>query len=114
MSRKGGGLHVVSTERNESGRIDRQLYGRAGRQGDPGSAIAYVSLEDELVRKYAGRRGRRAAKRAGDREVSSRRLKRLFSRAQLRAQKLAQRQRKSVLKSDDWLEENLGFAGREH
>lgn len=109
-----GGLHVVSTERNESGRIDRQLYGRAGRQGDPGSAIAYVSLEDELVRKYAGWRGRRAIKRAGDREVSGMRLKRLFSRAQLRAQKLAQRQRKSVLKSDDWLEENLGFAGREH
>ncbi len=109
-----GGLHVVSTERNESGRIDRQLYGRAGRQGDPGSAIAYVSLEDELVRKYAGWRGRRAAKRAGDREVSGIRLKRMFYRAQQRAQKLAQRQRKSVLKSDDWLEENLGFAGREH
>jgi preprotein translocase subunit SecA len=109
-----GGLHVVSTERNESGRIDRQLYGRAGRQGDPGSAVAYVSLEDELVRKYAGRAGRRAAGRTGDREVSGSRMARLFRRAQGRAQRLAQRQRKSVLKSDDWMEENLGFAGREH
>ncbi len=109
-----GGLHVVSTERNESGRIDRQLYGRAGRQGDPGSAIAFVSLEDELIRKYAGRSGKRAAKRCGDREVSGKWYKRLFKKAQDRSQRLARRQRKSVLKSDDWMEENLGFAGREH
>jgi len=109
-----GGLHVISTERNESGRIDRQLYGRAGRQGDPGSAIAYVCLEDELVRKYAQRASRRAAARLGDRESSSSRMYRLFRRAQDRAQRLARRQRKSVLKSDDWMEENLGFAGREH
>ncbi|MEZ6190353.1 MAG: hypothetical protein R3C45_03585 [Phycisphaerales bacterium] len=109
-----GGLHVISTERNESGRIDRQLYGRAGRQGDPGSAIAFISLEDELIRKYAGRTGRRAARRAGDREVSGSRMARLFRAAQARSQRLAQRQRKSVLKNDEWLEENLGFAGREH
>jgi preprotein translocase subunit SecA len=109
-----GGLHVISTERNESGRIDRQLYGRAGRQGDPGSAIAFISLEDELIRKYAGRTGRRAARRAGDREVSGSRMTRLFRAAQARSQRLAQRQRKSVLKNDEWLEENLGFAGREH
>ncbi len=109
-----GGLHVISTERNESGRIDRQLYGRAGRQGDPGSSIAFVSLEDELIRKYAGRKGKRLVKRAADRELSGFGLKRLFTRAQQRAQALARRQRKGVLKSDDWLEENLGFAGREH
>lgn len=109
-----GGLHVISTERNESGRIDRQLYGRAGRQGDPGSAIAFISLEDELVRKYTGRTGRRASRRAGDREVSGSRMTRLFRGAQARSQRLAQRQRKNVLKNDEWLEENLGFAGREH
>jgi preprotein translocase subunit SecA len=109
-----GGLHVISTERNESGRIDRQLYGRAGRQGDPGSAIAYVSLEDELVRKYSPRASRRAARRSSDREVSNSRMNRIFHRAQERAQQLARRQRKSVLKSDDWMEENLGFAGREY
>jgi preprotein translocase subunit SecA len=109
-----GGLHVISTERNESGRIDRQLYGRAGRQGDPGSAIAFVSLEDELVRKYLPGASRRAARRARDREVSNSRMNRLFHRAQERSQHLARRQRKSVLKSDDWMEENLGFAGREY
>jgi preprotein translocase subunit SecA len=109
-----GGLHVISTDRNESGRIDRQLYGRAGRQGDPGSAVAFVSLEDELICKYVQRAGRRAVKRAGDREVSGSGMGRLFGRAQRRAQRLARKQRKSVLKSDDWMEENLGFAGREH
>ncbi len=109
-----GGLHVISTDRNESGRIDRQLYGRAGRQGDPGSAIAFMSLEDELVGKYVGGASRRASKRAGDREVSGSRMNRLFRQAQARAQRLARRQRKGVLKSDDWMEENLGFAGREY
>ena len=53
-----GGLHVIATERNESGRIDRQLFGRCARQGDPGSAQAIVSLEDEFVARYARRVGR--------------------------------------------------------
>ena len=48
-----GGLHVMATERNESGRIDRQLFGRCARQGDPGSAQAIVSLDDEFVSRYA-------------------------------------------------------------
>ncbi len=47
-----GGLHVIATERHESARIDRQLYGRCGRQGDPGSFEAITSLEDELVTRY--------------------------------------------------------------
>lgn len=48
-----GGLHVVGTERNESRRVDNQLAGRAGRQGDPGSAQFYLSLEDDLLRVFA-------------------------------------------------------------
>ena len=44
-----GGLHVIATERHESGRIDRQLFGRCARQGDPGSSQAFVSADDELV-----------------------------------------------------------------
>ncbi len=50
--RRLGGLHVIGTNRHESRRIDRQLRGRAGRQGDPGSSVFYVSLEDDLVVKY--------------------------------------------------------------
>src|SRR5262249_30426774 len=52
---EGGGLHVLATERHEAGRIDRQLFGRCGRQGDPGSYEAFVSLDDEIAIVYAGR-----------------------------------------------------------
>ena len=48
-----GGLHVIGTERNESRRIDNQLRGRSGRQGDPGSSRFYISLEDSLMRIFA-------------------------------------------------------------
>jgi preprotein translocase subunit SecA len=51
-----GGLHIVGTERHESRRIDNQLRGRAGRQGDPGSSRFYVSLEDELMRRFGSER----------------------------------------------------------
>ena len=47
-----GGLHIIGTERHESRRIDNQLRGRAGRQGDPGSSVFYVSMEDELMRRF--------------------------------------------------------------
>jgi preprotein translocase subunit SecA len=56
--RKLGGLHVVGTERHESRRIDNQLRGRAGRQGDPGSSQFYVSTEDDLMRIFGGERMR--------------------------------------------------------
>jgi preprotein translocase subunit SecA len=52
-----GGLHVIGTNRHESGRIDRQLRGRAGRQGDPGSSQFFVSLQDPLLIKFADQRG---------------------------------------------------------
>ena len=51
-----GGLHVVGTERHEARRIDNQLRGRSGRQGDPGSSRFYVSLEDDVVRRFGGER----------------------------------------------------------
>ncbi len=109
-----GGLHVIAAERNESGRIDRQLFGRCARQGDPGSAQAIVSLEDEFVSRYASRMTKylrnRHAKASGD--VSSRLTRAAFRLAQLRAERLALQQRKSVMRADHWLEENLGFAGR--
>ena len=48
-----GGLHILGTERHESRRIDNQLRGRSGRQGDPGSSRFYLSLEDDLMRIFA-------------------------------------------------------------
>ncbi len=52
--KKLGGLHIIGTERHESRRIDNQLRGRSGRQGDPGSTIFYISLQDELMRIFGG------------------------------------------------------------
>jgi len=110
-----GGLHVLATERHESGRIDRQLYGRSGRQGDPGIARAIISLEDELPKRYATRISGALRKRFGnaDREVSSGLTRRIFDIAQRHAERTALRQRKGVLSTDDWLDEYLGFAGKE-
>ena len=48
-----GGLYVIGTERNESRRIDNQLRGRSGRQGDPGCSEFFISLEDDLIRRFA-------------------------------------------------------------
>jgi len=110
-----GGLAVIGTERHESGRIDRQLYGRAARQGDPGTAQAIVSVEDELVPRYSPHSAGALRRRYGkaDREVSSRLVRRVFDSAQAKAERLALRQRKGVLHTDDWLDEYLGFAGSE-
>jgi preprotein translocase subunit SecA len=60
-----GGLHILGTERHESRRIDNQLRGRAGRQGDPGSSRFYLSLEDELMRIFAGDRVKAIMQRLG-------------------------------------------------
>lgn len=108
-----GGLHVIATERHESGRVDRQLFGRSGRQGDPGSAQAFVSAEDELIRRYLTRPAREVLNQALKRDLPLRTpvAKVAFNRAQSRAQALAFQQRRSVLKSDLWLEEALSFAG---
>jgi preprotein translocase subunit SecA len=110
-----GGLAVIATERHEAGRIDRQLFGRSARQGDPGSAVAFVSMEDELVRRHARHLRAVLARRLGTTggEVSSPLPRRLFDLAQRRAERLALRQRKAVLHTDDWLDEYLGFAGTE-
>jgi len=105
-----GGLHVIATERHESGRIDRQLFGRAGRQGDPGSAESFASVEDELVVRYHRRLAHRSG---GDGERSGRGDTRGVEVAQGRAQALALRRRHDVLRTDDWLDEFLGFTGRE-
>jgi len=126
-----GGLHVIAGERNESARIDRQLFGRCGRQGNPGSAQAIVSLEDEFVSRYTKSAVAYLKKRYRiydfrlpnadckskienrKSEISSWLSRVVFRLAQLRAEKLALRQRKAVMRADHWLEEHLSFAGRQ-
>jgi len=107
-----GGLHVLATERHESHRIDRQLYGRAARQGDSGSAQAFVSLEDELVKRFVPGLARRQVEslvRHGQ-APAAKLASVTFGLAQFRAQRMSFRQRRSVLKYDTWLAESLSFA----
>ena len=110
-----GGLHVIATERHESRRVDRQLFGRAARQGDPGSAQAFVSIEDELIRRHLPATAQRLLSAAVSRGAAGwEMLARLaFFQAQRRAQKLAYQQRQGVMRSDLWLGEALSFAGEE-
>jgi preprotein translocase subunit SecA len=108
-----GGLHVLATERHESGRVDRQLFGRAARQGDPGSAQVFISAEDELLRRHlkpAARASLRTALKAGS-TVAAPVARACFSSAQSAAQSLAFRQRREVLRMDTWLDEALSFTG---
>lgn len=109
-----GGLHVIATERHESGRIDRQLYGRCGRQGDPGSAQAFVSLEDELMQQHAHLISSALLLRYANsgREISSAFSRSLIDGAQRRAERISLRRRRDVLRTDNWLDEHLGFAGK--
>ncbi|MBW2689238.1 MAG: hypothetical protein JRC99_04835 [Deltaproteobacteria bacterium] len=111
---KVGGLHVISAEPNESARIDRQLYGRSARQGDPGSAQGIFSLEDEVLLRHAGKVSAYARKHyTGQDPITSSSVRHLLRYAQRGAERQALRQRKNVLKTDHWLDEQLGFAGYE-
>jgi len=108
-----GGLHVIATERHESGRVDRQLFGRAARQGDPGSAQAFISAEDELPRKFAGKSILKVVEETWRRGVKGKVTiaEKAIRLAQRRAERLAFKQRKEVLRSDLWMDEALSFTG---
>jgi preprotein translocase subunit SecA len=108
-----GGLHVIATECHESGRVDRQLFGRAGRQGDPGSAQVFVSVEDELIRRYLPSVAQKPFRKImrGGTNWKARIAQTAFDLAQRKAQALAFKQRRSVLRSDLYLDEALSFAG---
>ncbi len=110
-----GGLHVIATERHESQRVDRQLFGRSARQGDPGSAQAFVSIEDELVRRHLRPTLQRILRRAvTDHLPSWEKIAHMaFRHAQQNAQSLAFKQRKAVMGADQWLGEALSFSGEE-
>jgi len=109
-----GGLHVLATERHEAARIDRQLYGRAGRQGDPGSYEAMMSLEDDLMATSRGSVSRWAAvllMKSG-RPLQGRLARFLVRRAQVAAERRHARVRRELLESEDQLESTLAFSGR--
>jgi len=110
-----GGLHVVVSERHESGRIDRQLCGRCARQGDPGSTRTYGSLEDELVLQYGPKSLLKLVSKtiSRSRPESTRLVEHLISLVQQKAQRQAFRQRKFVMQTDDWLTDALSFARSE-
>ncbi len=109
-----GGLHVLATERHEAARIDRQLYGRAGRQGDPGSYEAVTSLDDELMVSSHGRIARFMAQAAlqSGRPLTGAVAKFVVRRAQVSAERRHARIRKELLQSEDQLESTLAFSGR--
>ncbi len=99
-----GGLHVLGTERHESRRIDNQLRGRAGRQGDPGSSRFYLSLQDDLMRIFGGERMQNLMLRLGMEEdvpIESRLISKRIAAAQeaVEAQHFASR--KHLLEYDD-------------
>ncbi len=99
-----GGLHVIGTERHEARRIDNQLRGRAGRQGDPGSSRFYLSLEDELLRLFAGERIASLMDRLRideDTPIESALLTRQIEGAQKRVEQYHFDLRKHVLEYDD-------------
>ena len=110
-----GGLHVIATQRFSARRIDRQLAGRCSRQGDPGSTQAFISLEDDLIRKngpaWSASVGRFLGRR--NREFSNGFWRRWIQRVQGRAERASFRLRRDVLSADNWLDQQLGFAAKE-
>jgi preprotein translocase subunit SecA len=109
-----GGLHVILTECHEAGRIDRQLFGRCGRQGDEGSYERFLSLEDELIRKYGSRLFVFLAEKTEG--INSSLFKVIadlnFRWAQARAEKHQAAIRFSLLKKDANLQQLLAFSGK--
>lgn len=99
-----GGLAIIGTERHESRRVDRQLRGRAGRQGDPGSSVFYVSLEDKLMRLFASERIARVMDRLGFKEgdrIESSLITKNIERAQRKVEENNFGIRKRLLEYDD-------------
>lgn len=108
--RERGGLHVLLSEYHESSRIDRQLFGRAARQGDPGSGQAIVSLDDPLFAQHAAAWLPLARRSAAALPQTS--LRCLRSRAQHAAEHLHERTRRHAVKDDERLETGLSYSGR--
>ena len=101
---KAGGLHIIGTERHESRRIDNQLRGRAGRQGDPGSSRFYLSLEDNLIRIFASDRIKKFMKALGmvkGEAIEHRMVTNAIEKAQRKVENHHFETRKQLLEYDD-------------
>jgi len=101
---KAGGLHVVGTERHESRRIDNQLRGRSGRQGDPGSTRFYLSLEDDLMRIFGGEQIGGLMDRLNlpeDQPIENKLISRAIEQAQVKVEGFNFDARKNVVEYDD-------------
>lgn len=102
--REAGGLAIIGTERHESRRVDRQLRGRSGRQGDPGSSVFYVSLEDDLMRLFGSERIAKVMDRLGFQEnemIQHSMISRSIERAQKKVEENNFGIRKRLLEYDD-------------
>ena len=109
-----GGLFVLATERHEARRIDRQLFGRGGRQGDPGSYQAIVSLEDELLESFLGQIPQKFFRRlSGSEKPLPKWVGLLVSYvAQMRAERHHSGMRRRLLRIDDQLGDMMAFSGQ--
>ncbi|WP_024788965.1 preprotein translocase subunit SecA [Lebetimonas sp. JH292] len=102
--KKLGGLYIIGTERHESRRIDNQLRGRSGRQGDPGASQFYLSLEDDLLRIFGSDRIKRIMERLGierGEHIDSKLVSRAIENAQKKVENMHFEARKHILKYDD-------------
>ena len=102
--RAAGGLAIIGTERHESRRVDRQLRGRAGRQGDPGSSVFFVSLEDNLMRLFASERIAHVMDKLGFKDgemIEAKMINRSIERAQKKVEENNFGIRKRLLEYDD-------------
>ena len=117
--RDAGGLAIIGTERHESRRVDRQLRGRSGRQGDPGSSVFFVSLEDNLMRLFGSERISRTLDRLGFKEgemIEHSMISRSIERAQKKVEENNFGIRKRLLEYDDVMnkQRNVVYTKRRH
>ena len=117
--KEAGGLAIIGTERHESRRVDRQLRGRAGRQGDPGSSVFYVSLEDDLMRMFGSERIASVMDRMGFEEgemIEHSMISNSIERAQKKVEENNFGIRKRLIEYDDVMNQqrNLIYAKRRH
>ncbi|MBR2651445.1 hypothetical protein IKD48_01345 [bacterium] len=101
--RKLGGLYVIGTERNESRRVDNQLRGRAGRQGDPGESRFFISLQDSLFKRFAGDKYEKASEKMEDSYMDLKFFSSLLNNTQKRVEALNFDTRKNLIEYDSVL-----------